>query len=377
MVLVTFQGMKVLMVSDYYPPHIGGIQSHVFDLTQELRRRGVEVKVVARGAGENVVSVPYVNVRYLRGLTFMFSLFFILLRCFKWKPDVIHCHSYQPAFIAMISKRLYGFHAPVVITSHGKVAESVSKEKGWLYRSTVGLVAQSLEIFSSKKCDFLISVDESFHKYALRFVERGKIMVIPNWVDGNRFKKMHVKKEFPEPLILCPRRLDKKNGLGYAVRSLKILKDKNIGAKLMIIGDGDDKYNVVKLVSELGLKDDVIMTGSKPREEIIRYTNMADIILLPSPTGNFNFSLLESWACEKPVVMTDTGTTFDFPEVNETTGIICRQTDEDIAAKLQGALCGKYNLVGIARNGRKAVETRFSLRNSADEIERVYLRLTS
>lgn len=368
--------MKVLMVSDYYPPHIGGIQSHVFDLTQELRGRGIDVMVVARGVGKNVVSVPYINVRYMRGLSFMFSLFFVLLRSFSWRPDIIHCHSYQPSFIAIAAKRVNGIKAPIVMTSHGKVAESVSKEKGWFYRSTVGLVAQALEIFSSKKCAFLISVDESFHKYAIRFVNKDKIKVIPNWVDGSRFRKMDVKKEFPVPLILCPRRLDKKNGLGYAVRSLKILKDNNVAAKLMIIGDGDDKYNIFNLVSELGLKNDVIMAGSKPRDEIIRYTNMADIILLPSPTGNFNFSLLESWACEKPVVMTNTGTTFDFPEVNETTGIICNQTDEDIADKLMGALQGKYDLEKIARNGRKAIESRFSLKKSADDILEVYHFLT-
>lgn len=81
--------------------------------------------------------------------------------------------------------------------------------------------------------------------------------------------------------------------------------------KIMYIGDGEERDNLVRRIETLGMTDRVIMTGYRP--DIDRLLSAADIFVLPSKGyESFGMVLIEAMAAGKPVIGTNTG---GIPEV--------------------------------------------------------------
>ena len=86
---------------------------------------------------------------------------------------------------------------------------------------------------------------------------------------------------------------------------------KEIPAKLMLVGEGPEKEGAELLSEELGISDKVIFFGNS--FEIDRILCFSDLFLLPSRTESFGLAALEAMASGVPVISTNTG---GLPEVN-------------------------------------------------------------
>ena len=86
---------------------------------------------------------------------------------------------------------------------------------------------------------------------------------------------------------------------------------KEIPAKLMMVGDGPEKEKAEELCFELGIQDKVIFFGNS--NEIDKILCLTDLFLLPSQTESFGLVALEAMACSVPVISSNSG---GLPEVN-------------------------------------------------------------
>ena len=86
---------------------------------------------------------------------------------------------------------------------------------------------------------------------------------------------------------------------------------KEIPAKLMMVGDGPEKEKAEYLCQELGIVDKVIFFGNS--NEIDKILCLTDLFLLPSETESFGLAALEAMACKVPVISSNSG---GLPEVN-------------------------------------------------------------
>ena len=87
---------------------------------------------------------------------------------------------------------------------------------------------------------------------------------------------------------------------------------KEIPAKLMIVGEGPEREPAEHLCQKLGISDKVVFLGNS--NEIDRILCFSDLFLLPSKTESFGLSALEAMASGVPVISSNTG---GIPEVNE------------------------------------------------------------
>ena len=376
--------VKIAVVCDYYPPSRGGIQTHCYELTEHLMQSGHNVTVFTKKDKtrhkNHIKEVPFLNIKYLRGFSSIIFLIFYLIKFLKKeKPDIIHTHSYQPTIAAIIAKKMAFSKVPIIMTSHGIVAESTVTGRPFLYRHIFGFLTKSMEIISIKKADFVISVDRLFEEYALKHISKNKITVISNWVNIDMFNKNNRKDEIEklrgkDIIICCPRRLDKKNGLEYSIKAFSILNKKIQNTKLWFVGGGDYEGALRNLVKELKLENKVIFFGYKPREEMPYYMNASDIILLTAPIGNFSFTLLESLACGKTVIATDVGDTLDFEGIDENVMVLCSQKEQDMAKTLEDVINEKYNTSAIQEKAVKTIREKYSKEKVIRKIEDVYKR---
>lgn len=225
--------------------------------------------------------------------------------------DIVHAHYAIPhASAALMAKRILedkNKKLKVITTLHGTDITLVGKDP--TYEPVVS--------YSINHSDHVTAVSESLKKDTyLNFSVEKDILVVPNFIDFNRFgkqKKDHFKKAVAnngEKLIVHTSNFRKVKRVGDVVRVFHKLSQ-TIPSKLLLIGDGPERPNIEKVCRELQICDDVHFLGKQDSiEEIL---SICDLFLMTSEFESFGLSALEAMACEVPVVSTNTG---GLPELN-------------------------------------------------------------
>jgi N-acetyl-alpha-D-glucosaminyl L-malate synthase BshA len=144
---------------------------------------------------------------------------------------------------------------------------------------------------------------------------------------------------------------------------------KEIPAKLMMVGEGPEKEGAELLAEELGIADRVIFFGNS--NEIDRILCFSDLFLLPSQTESFGLAALEAMASGVPVISTNTG---GLPEVNEQgfSGYLSNVNDiKDMSANALKIL-GNLKTLDQFKANAKAQSQKFDLHNIVPMYEKIY-----
>ena len=144
---------------------------------------------------------------------------------------------------------------------------------------------------------------------------------------------------------------------------------KELPAKLMLVGEGPEKEGAELLVEELGISDRVVFLGNS--NEIDRILCFSDLFLLPSKTESFGLAALEAMASGVPVISTNTG---GLSEVNEDgfSGYLSDVGDvKDMSENAIKILSNTDTLNSFKANA-KAQSKKFDLRNIVPMYEAIY-----
>jgi N-acetyl-alpha-D-glucosaminyl L-malate synthase BshA len=240
--------------------------------------------------------------------------------------DLIHVHYAIPhasaAYLAKQILKYKGIHVPVITTLHGTDITLVGRDPSF----------EPVVTFSINESDGVTAVSESLRNDTYSSFEiLSAIEVIPNFIDLKRFRKQ-AKEHFK--LAICP------NGEKLLMhtsnfRKVKRIEDiiqvfakvqKQVPAKLLLVGDGPERSGIESLCRELGVAADVRFLGKL--DTIEEALSMADLFFLTSEKESFGLAALEAMACEVPVISSDAG---GIPEVNihGQTGFVSKIGDID------------------------------------------------
>lgn len=140
-------------------------------------------------------------------------------------------------------------------------------------------------------------------------IDSNKIRVINNPVDINLIEAMadqavdHPWFESSIPVVVGMGRLTGQKGFRELINAFNLVNKKNINLRLVIIGDGEERPRLKKLVDELQLNDVVDFLGSQ--DNPYKYISKADIFVSSSFYEGFPNALLEAMACNTVVISTD------------------------------------------------------------------------
>lgn len=223
-----------------------------------------------------------------------------------YKIELLHVHYAIPhAYAGYMAKQMLadeGINLPMITTLHGTDITLVGNHP--FYKTAV--------TFSINKSDFVTSVSQSLKEDTIKlFNIKNEIQVIPNFIE--------LDKNTIDPSISCRRSVmatEKERIITHIsnFRKVKRIPDvieifykiqKQIPAKLMMVGDGPEKEKAEYLCQELGIQDKVIFFGnSNEIDKILSYT---DLFLLPSETESFGLAALEAMAWSVPVISSNSG----------------------------------------------------------------------
>jgi len=380
--------MKIIQVVPRFPPAIGGMESHVYNVSKELVRRGHRVTVVTsdevdgkkRGVrrevidGIEILSSPLFMPKFFREYWLIPGIFNILR---DLRGDVAHIHGYRclSSSMAALYFKLKGI--PVVFTPHG------------IYPKRNPLDALIKSIFDYWLGNWLlrfsrrvIALTENNRQLLLKIgCPRNKIVIVPNGVDVEKYKKlsfdakeMKEKHGFFGPLLLYVGRIDWSKGVESIVEALPLISKEFAGTKLLIVGPDYRNYapNLLKLSQKLGVRDCMTLTGVIPEDQVRLYYSMSDAFILPSVYEGLSSSMLEAMASKVPVIALPTGGTRDV-FVHGFNAVLIKEASPDEISNAVTALLNNPKLrEKICGNAFSLVYRKYAWKAIVSKLESVY-----
>lgn len=175
--------------------------------------------------------------------------------------------------------------------------------------------------------------------------------------------------------VVSVSRLINTKGIDDNLKALKILRERNLDIRYVIVGDGPDRDRIVKLISKLELNEYTELKGALSHNEALEYIATADIFSLPSWQETFGLVYLEAMLNEKPVIGCK-GQGFDGIIRNYFNGFLAEPLNPESIVNIIEYIIGhptEVKKIGI--NARKTVEKDFAFDKIANKIDAIYKKL--
>lgn len=290
------------------------------------------------------------------------------------KIEVLHVHYAIPhayaAYMAQKMLREENIYVPIVTTLHGTDITLVGSHP--FYKTAV--------TFSINKSDAVTAVSQSLKEDTLRLFDiKNEIDVVTNFIDVGKYnhgftdcqRGMMAKEE--EKIITHISNFRPVKRIEDIVKVFYNIQ-KEMPAKLMMVGEGPEKEKAELLCDKLGISEKVIFFGQS--NEIDKILCFTDLFLLPSETESFGLAALEAMVSGVPVISSNTG---GIPEVNRegVTGFLSNVGDvEEMSKNAIYVLSDAERLRTFKENARKEAE-KFDIHNIVPQYEAIYQRTLS
>lgn len=359
------------MHSVYFPPEVGGMESHVHFLCRGLVERGHDVSVVTSHsvprtpAHETIDGIrvwrTWFPARNPAGWA-MYALASIpRLREVARGAHILHAQDI--ASVAPCAAVRTRTRASMVATFHSshflrRAARPAWRPAlAWMVRAPEKSLAASQEIAS----------------VAEGLAPGVRVEALPNGVDTDIFRPVSSGPPTgSRRRLVVPRRLFSKNGVEYLVRAVPLITAR-VDAETMIVGDGPERAKLQALASELGVADRIRFLGARPHREMPALLSSAELAVFPSLMEATSVAALEAMACELPVAASRVG---GLPEiVNGDVGALFEPADPQSLADAVVTLLKDPELRARGRRGRERVVARWSNDHLVERHLQIYREL--
>lgn len=311
--------MNILMMTNTFTPHVGGVARSVQGFTDEFRRRGHRVVVVAspfetagyakRRDGPDVVRVPAIQGFHSSGFSLPYPAPGFLSAALKgFRPDVVHVHHpFLLGSTGLVLGRVHG--APVVFTHHTlyeHYTRYLPGDSDTLKRFAAGLASGFANL-----ADRVFAPSLSLAKLLRgRGVKTG-IDVIPTGVDlprwqgdGARWRRAH---GIPVSAVLVGHvgRLAPEKNLRFLSRAVSDFLKRRPDARFVVAGEGPEKRMMEGIFRREGTLDRLLMLGVLSPDKLPDALGACNAFAFSSLSETQGMVVTEAMACGTPVVALD------------------------------------------------------------------------
>jgi len=309
--------MKILITTDVYKPVINGVVISTFNLYEQLKRRGHDVKILtlsntrASNKSGDVFFIGSLPVRvYPQARMTVKPFHHYIKEIIKWKPDIIHT---QTEFTTSLYARQIAFklHIPMVHTYHTMYEDYThyifpSKRLG---KKAVALFSR----YALDKADEVIVPTNKVMGALKSYGVKRDIVEIPTGIHLAKFEeeidpdeKSAMKKSLDisekDSVLVTIGRLGKEKNIDELVNLMKPLSKEGRDIKLLIVGDGPVRKELEEHARTLGLEKLVIFTGMVPQDDVHKYYHLGDIFISASTSETQGLTYIEAMASGLPLI---------------------------------------------------------------------------
>lgn len=309
---------NIAMITDYFYPQPGGVEFHVYHLSQKLIDLGHSVVVITHDYGSRngvrtltnglkVYYVPFLAVYRSTALPTVFLTFPILRNIFiREQIDIIHGHgSYSTlSHEAILHGRTMGLKT--VFTDHSLFG----------FADISSIVGNKLLKFTLSDIGHVICVSHTCKENTVlrASIDPLNVSVIPNAVISEDFspRDIHIQSEDRKITIVVISRLFPNKGADLLTAIIPRICAANPDVNFLVAGDGPKFLDLEQMREKFFLQERVTLIGAVKHEEVRDVMIQGDIYLHPSLTEAFGTVIVEAASCGLFVVTTKVG---GIPEV--------------------------------------------------------------
>lgn len=382
--------MKIAQVVSTFPPYHGGIGNVCYHNSLELAKLGHNITVFTVDYKKEYDNDPKeIKIIRLKPLL-KYGNAGIVPQLFKELQsfDIIHLHCpfLGGAEIIWLLKKIKKRKIKLVITYQmDTVGKGILRLFFMIYNKLFTLsILKSADVIIVSSFDYLKHslIKKSFRRNKSKFIE------LPNGVDVEKFSPQSVDRKFLEKfnisgnkkIILFVGGLDRAHyfkGLDYLLKAFQLINGQSENIVLVVVGGGELKNYFIKQAETLAISNKVIFAGNVNNNDLIKFYNMSDVLVLPSvdKTEAFGMVLLEAMACKKPVIASD------LPGVrtlikNGINGFLVQPKDiNELSKKIKKILNDENLALEMGENGRKKTEEKYSWKKIVSKLEKIYLNV--
>ena len=396
--------MRILYITiENMSLHKGSVV-HVKEIVSGLRKLGHHVGLVASSLNKdeevphfyNLNMIPSFMLQLLRlkKQPYIASLVFLFLYLWRILPqyDIIYARDYHTVVTALLPRLI--FKKKLVFEINGIASEEQKlKSRSFLNRILVFLI-QAAEKVATRCSDRIVSVTPQIVSYLMTnfCCPANKAEVIGNGVDIKRFHPIHdetllgkrkkgigIEKE--EVVIAFIGNLARWQGVSILIESAIALLSQGEKLKILLVGDGPLKEELMRKVFRSGFEKEFIFTGMVDYEDIPFLINLADICVAPfilkrnRVTGVSPIKVFEYMACGKPVVASRIEG-LEFVEGEEGAGRLVDPEDViGLERTLNDLIRSPQERMRMGQRGLELARERFSWESCATKIGKVLIEL--
>ena len=371
--------MKIAMVSPYDFAWPGGVNSHVAQLSAELRNRGHDVFVIAPHSPAKSPAVIYLHDRQFipMGRSVPLSAGGSTARVtFDWwlYPkvralmdrelfDIVHLHEPLAPLL------------PLMVLQHSRSVNvgtfHAYSDRRHLYRMCRRAVGRW-----QKRLHGRIAVSPAAHAFVSPHFPGYSYQVIPNGIDFKRFAQAEPLPELNDGKvnILFVGRKDERKGLRYLLQAFSTLRRTRSNARLIVVGPGEPDRECATMLNVINAEhpESVSVIGAVSAEDLPRYYASADVFCSPATGGeSFGVVLLEAMAAGVPVVACDINGYRDVVS-HEVNGVLVNPRDPDAIVNATAGVLDNPEMAARLRSGGRETAARFRWERVASQVEGYY-----
>lgn len=378
--------MNILMMTNTFSPHVGGVARSIEAFSTEYRRRGHRVLTVAPEfenmpvQESDVIRIP--AIQQFNGSDFSVVLpipRFLASAVERFQPDVIHTH--HPFLIGGTALRLaHSLQLPLVFTHHTlyeQYTHYVPGDSKALKRFVI-----SLSTHFANLCDTVIAPSESI---ATLISERGvtsPIEVIPTGVDVTRFRGgngsgFRASMGIPDNALLIGHlgRLAPEKNLVFLARAVIDFLQANPQAHFLIVGTGPLEGTLVDMFVQAGLQEHLHMAGILGPPLLSAAYAAMDVFAFASKSETQGMVLTEAMAAGVPVIALDASGVREVVQDKKNGRLLKAESEQSFVEALHWfANLSSAELAAIKVQVEISAEA-FSLPRTADKALAVYQSL--
>lgn len=312
--------LSIAFFTNNYLPFIGGVPISIFRLAKGLRRLGHTVHIFApeypETSGpddEDTTRFKPITTYEKEGLGFPIVNIFagdIEKDFMQREYDIVHVH--HPMWMGSKGLRLaekYGL--PSVLTYHTRL-EEYSHFLPFFRIIFKNIISHRMIKRFAQRCDAIIAPTNTAKEYLENIGVSRQIAVLPTGVDfecyenarESELKEIRQRHGASDKVLLCSvMRLSLEKNVYFLIDGLEYIKrSSHASFKCVIIGDGPERENIKRAITEKGLEDTVVLTGMMAPEEVCKYYMASDAFVFSSQSETQGMVVLEAMAGGCPVV---------------------------------------------------------------------------
>ena len=314
--------MRIMIVTDQYPPMIGGVPTVTHGLAADLASRGHKVWVVAPSYGTRDVRHIEDKVHVYRFSSFEWPAYeglripflpFVPVRNLlkKSDPDIIHIHS--PIVLGNIAQLLGGgLRKPVIATNHYmpvNMSHSLVAEP--LVGRYVSNVTYSYLVHFCNRCEYVTAPTQTALNLLYNHGLRAPARAISNGIDLAKFSPgprdpdilRRFKLPTDRPLLLHVNRLSEEKRIDVLIDAMAKIKNRHV--HLALVSNGPAEAELRAQVERLQLGEHISFLGFVRDADLLLLRRSSDIFVIPSEAELQSLATMEAMACGLPVIAAD------------------------------------------------------------------------